>query len=216
MAVCKVAVLVTVLACLGFARDPDAARNFTAMVEGNGYDVEEHSVTTEDGYILTLFRIPGKAGNHGWLKKPAVFMQHGLWDSSFTWIVNGVGKAPAYLMADAGWDVWMGNNRGNYFSWNHTFLSQWSTEYWEFTWQQMAEFDIPAMIDYTLEETGQKALVYVGHSEGTTQMFAKLSETPNFADKINLFIGLAPVASTKHLDSIVIHALSYTPFLEVI
>jgi hypothetical protein len=56
------------------AWDPDAARNFTAICEGRGYAVETHSVTTTDGYILTLFRIPGKIGEIHFLPKPPVFL----------------------------------------------------------------------------------------------------------------------------------------------
>ena len=37
----------------------------------NGYKVEEHMVTTEDGYMLTLHRIPNKNLNES---KPAVFL----------------------------------------------------------------------------------------------------------------------------------------------
>ena len=37
----------------------------------NGYNVEEHMVTTEDGYMLTLHRIPNKNLNES---KPAVFL----------------------------------------------------------------------------------------------------------------------------------------------
>ena len=37
----------------------------------NGYKVEEHMVTTEDGYMLTLHRIPNKNLNKS---KPAVFL----------------------------------------------------------------------------------------------------------------------------------------------
>ena len=36
-----------------------------------GYNVEEHIVTTEDGYMLTLHRIPNKNLNES---KPAVFL----------------------------------------------------------------------------------------------------------------------------------------------
>jgi pimeloyl-ACP methyl ester carboxylesterase len=118
-------------------------------------------------------------------------------------------------MANAGFDVWLGNNRGNALSWNHTFLNRWTTEYWEFTWQDMAAYDLPAMIGYTLNHTRYDKLVYIGHSEGTTQMFAELSDVPEFADKISLFIGLAPVASTRYITSMVLWALSHTPFLEL-
>ena len=37
----------------------DAKRTFYEICEENGFDYEEHKVTTEDGYILTVFRIPG-------------------------------------------------------------------------------------------------------------------------------------------------------------
>jgi hypothetical protein len=58
---------------LASAWDPDANRNFTAMCEGHGYAVETHEVTTEDGYILTVFRIAGKLAEAA-ADKPAVFM----------------------------------------------------------------------------------------------------------------------------------------------
>ena len=51
------------------------------------YPIEAHKVTTEDGYILTIFRIQRK----GSLIKEGlspVLMQHGLMDSSDTWLLN--------------------------------------------------------------------------------------------------------------------------------
>lgn len=48
----------------------------------------------------------------------------------------------------------------------------------------MAEFDLPAMIDYVLKETGQKKLFYIGHSQGTSAAFALLSESPEYNEKV--------------------------------
>jgi len=39
--------------------DPDLSRSFQQIVEQNGFNFEEHRVTTKDGYILKLFRING-------------------------------------------------------------------------------------------------------------------------------------------------------------
>lgn len=39
----------------------------------------------------------------------------------------------------------------------------------------MAEYDLPAAFNYIVSKTGQK-INYIGHSQGTTQMFAALSE----------------------------------------
>ena len=53
-----------------------------------GYPVEVHEVTTSDGYVLTLFRIPyGKSGPTNCIR-PVAFLQHGLLGSSDTFLAN--------------------------------------------------------------------------------------------------------------------------------
>jgi hypothetical protein len=51
-------------------------------------------VTTEDGYILTMHRIPySPASNSSERARPIVFLQHGLISSSVDWVIMGPGKA---------------------------------------------------------------------------------------------------------------------------
>jgi lysosomal acid lipase/cholesteryl ester hydrolase len=48
----------------------------------------------------------------------------------------------------------MGNNRGNYYSTEHTTLSNKSKEYWNFDFEDMGVSDQPAFMDYITKTTG--------------------------------------------------------------
>ena len=59
------------------------------MIQKYGYPVEEHTVKTEDGYLLTHFRIPyGRTGASAGRRRP-VILQHGIASASDTWILMG-------------------------------------------------------------------------------------------------------------------------------
>ena len=123
-------------------------------------------------------------------------MQHGLMASADSWIINEDSISPAFRLAELGYDVWLGNQRGSKYSRRHEYLDPDKMEdlrYWDFSFEQMGDIDAPAQIDYILEKTGQKKLTYLGHSQGTTQMFYGLATNEEyFKDKINSFIALAP------------------------
>lgn len=56
------------------------------------YPAEQHYVTTEDGYILSVVRIPyGRMCSKEKSKGP-IILQHGLFTSSFNWILTGTRK----------------------------------------------------------------------------------------------------------------------------
>lgn len=64
------------------------------LIKKYGYPVESHKVVTSDHYVLTMHRIPH--GKNEFLseneieqkKRPVVFLQHGLFASSFEWMMN--------------------------------------------------------------------------------------------------------------------------------
>ena len=98
------------------------------------------------------------------MSKPPVFMQHGIFDSANCWLMNHSDVAPAFVAARAGYDVWLGNTRGNTFSNSHTTFTQKDYQYWEFDWEQMGKYDIPASLDYITKLTGHQKVAYIGHS----------------------------------------------------
>lgn len=171
---------------------------------------EAHNVTTEDGYILEMHRLFHPNYTHE--VRPAVFLQHGLLSSSEVFVLNG-DNAAAFKIARLGYDVWMGNNRGNQYSRGHVSLNPKNKkdqeQYFDFSFFELAQYDAPAQIDYVREHTGWDKLSYLGHSQGTTQMFTALSEDfGDMKDKINLFIALAPITTLGDSTDKFYHAMS--------
>ncbi|CAL8103712.1 unnamed protein product [Orchesella dallaii] len=123
-------------------------------------------------------------------------------DSS-NWVLNGVNKSLSYLLADACFDVWLGNARGNTYSKRHLRLDPVADKeaFWDFSYHDMGIYDVPANIDYITELTGNDGIYYIGHSMGTTMFWIAMSERPEYNAKIKLMSALAPVAHTEHMIS---------------
>ncbi|KAI8474057.1 MAG: Alpha/Beta hydrolase protein [Monoraphidium minutum] len=184
-----------------------------SLVTPHGYPLEEHFVTTEDGYILRLFRVPHGRGPPPRAAlprppRPVVHLQHGLLGASSDWALNGPGFSLLFILADAGYDVWLGNVRANAYSRNHTTLGFLDPAFWAFTWDDIAGRDLPAMLARELEVAGAESLAYVGHSQGTTVALALLSSQPHWARRIRIAVLLAPVAFATHIESTPLVALA--------
>lgn len=166
--------------------------------------MESHNVETRDGYVLGMFRIPysPKLKNKN-SKKRVAFLMHGFISSSDVWLLSGSDNAIAYVLSDAGYDVWLGNARGNSYSKEHKsiFLGWLSPSFWSFSWEEIADIDLPAMFHYVLDMTGESDLHYVGHSQGTTVYFALLASQPEYNKVIRQGHMLAPVAYMTNIKS---------------
>ena len=183
----------------------DARLNITQLAQKYQYPLEEHTVITNDGYILNLHRIPNhKDARH----KPVVLLMHGILESSVSWLLMGPNKALGYVLADKGYDVWMGNCRGNKHAHTHINLNYTMTEYWEYSWEEIALYDLPAMIDHILAQTGRRTLYYIGHSQGTTIGYVLCSLKPEYNHKIRIMYSLAPVAWMGHVKSPIVRMFS--------
>ncbi|XP_037051234.1 lipase 3-like [Bradysia coprophila] len=170
------------------------------LIKYYGYDAERHEVTTEDGYILTIFRCNSK--NSTQQSKPPVIVQHGILVSSDDFCISPPGQSLAYVLADSGYDVWLANSRGNVYSRRHKTKdpNSWSGDFWNFSWLEMGIYDHPAVIDYILYKTGHSKLYYLGHSQGTTNLLVLLSERPEYNQKIYAASLMAPAVYFSHME----------------
>ncbi|KAJ4314788.1 cholesterol esterase [Neodidymelliopsis sp. IMI 364377] len=188
------------------------AADFTELCELYGYYCEEHIVQTGDGYLLGLHRLGWKRGEEGervnagpgkdGLKKKVVYLHHGLMMNSEVWVcLTERERCLPFELVERGYDVWLGNNRGNKYSKKNIHMAPTDSKFWNFSMDQFAFHDIPDSIGYILETTHQPSLSYIGFSQGTAQAFATLSIHPTLNEKVDVFIALAPAMSPKGVAS---------------
>ncbi|KAF6201466.1 hypothetical protein GE061_003857 [Apolygus lucorum] len=167
-----------------------------ALVQGLGLTYEAHDVVTEDGYVLTLSRIgnPRRNVTHERDRGPPILMVNGLMMQSEAWLVQGNPRHNAALAwLEAGYDIWLGDQRGTLRSRKHIVYNESQDTFWDFTIHEVGVYDLPAFIDFILAATGYPKLVYVGLSLGTTFYFVMCSERPEFQNKIVGSILLMPI-----------------------
>ncbi|CAG7785791.1 unnamed protein product [Allacma fusca] len=168
----------------------EAFLNTPELIEHYNYTHENHSVTTDDGYILQLFRIPHGMNNQ--TGKGPVFIQHGFTCSSDDWLLLDKSDNLPLILADQGYDVWLGNSRGNSYSNKHLRYPETSLKFWDFTFDEMGMYDIPAAFSYILNVTGSEQLNYIGHSMGTMIFFIAMDTHPHLQSKVKRMIAMAP------------------------
>lgn len=181
---------------------PETDMNVTQIIRYNGYPAEEYSVVTDDGYIIYIQRIPsGRNQDPSTGPKPVIFLQHGLLCSSSNWVINLPNEGFAFVLADAGFDVWLGNVRGNTYGLRHVKYPVHSDEFWNFSWDEMASQDLPAMLNFVTNKTSQSSIYYAAHSQGTLMAFAEFSRNKELAKKVKKFFAMGPVATVGHMES---------------
>ena len=85
----------------------------------------------------------------------------------------------------------------------------------------MGQYDQPALFTFVLARTKVQNVTYIGHSQGTAQMFAALSTNCDFfKDKINLAVMLAPITRICNLNAKLIQTIKHidalVPIVEAI
>jgi predicted alpha/beta hydrolase len=111
-----------------------------------------------------LHRLPNPKSPH------VVYFQHGVLDNAVTWVLHGPELGLAQIARDAGYDVFLGDFRGNY----PRRQAEWAQKrsYWDgIGLEGYAYRDIPAFVKNIREVKRAEGLedikiTYVGHSLG--------------------------------------------------
>ncbi|KAJ2864365.1 cholesterol esterase [Coemansia aciculifera] len=216
----------------------DDFTSFAEIVEYWGYPHEDHLVETRDGFILGAHRITGprvfgrgsasqsaegadkQSTSHtppvgGGRVKPVVLFWHGFMLSSECFVCHPdwINILP-FRLAEAGYDVWLGNSRGNKYSYKHMRYAPDDRRFWDFSIDEIANIDVPTTVSYILKETGASSLTYIGFSQGSAQMLMALSRNKELNSQVEHFIALAPASTPRGFhNSIVDYFIKATPHM---
>jgi pimeloyl-ACP methyl ester carboxylesterase len=171
-------------------------------------------VTTDDGYELSLVHIWGdENGNFSPdINGPMLFL-HGFFTDGLAWFdindPDDIGLTSQMWVAS--YDVWIAFKRGTYYSQGHTDPSNYDADatgdptaycnYWDFTYDQIGLYDIPAFLSAIMEirrDSGEglycDKVNIVTHTTGAAELMVTLNEYPSEAAAwfIESIVNLSP------------------------
>ena len=147
----------TFASMLAYAASASEYPRLDKQIDYWGYTWESHNVATDDDYILTAFRVTGNQDGPLNPDKPPVVIIHGSfmdaasWLGSQYWNPEGV-KPFHFMLADAGYDVFLANTRGTEYARQHTtYDPAEDEEYWNFSIIEMGLYDVKGYIELANE-----------------------------------------------------------------
>lgn len=152
-------------------------------------------MTTHDGYILSLQKISSRKDEECKDGIP-VLLQHGLMAEGTTWFLLPPEINLPFNLVENGYQVWIVSSRGTQHSFDHKSLTPADSAYWDWTWQELALYDLPATLQYVRNQTGESPH-YVGHSLGTTIALAGFTKY-QLTTLLRSAVLLCPVAYMGH------------------
>ncbi|XP_070608432.1 lipase member M-like [Erythrolamprus reginae] len=188
--------------------NPEHLMNISEIIQYWGYPSEEYEILTSDGYYLKVNRIPNGINSPEKTEpKPVVILVSGVVTEGRSWLLNLPSNSLGFVLADAGYDVWLLNNRGTSWSRRHQNLTIDQEEFWNFSFHEMGIYDIPAAINFILNKTKQDSLYYIGHSQGASIGLITFSAFPQLAQKTKLLMCLAPPSTLEDFKGMIKYIL---------
>ncbi|PPD83324.1 hypothetical protein GOBAR_DD19739 [Gossypium barbadense] len=157
------------------------------------------NVQTKDGYLLALQRVSSRSGDLKVQQGHPVLLQHGLFMAGDAWFLDSTEQSLGFILADQGFDVWVGNVRGTRWSHGHISLLDTDKEFWEWSWQELALYDLAEMLHYIHAITSSKIFI-VGHSQGTIMSLAALTQ-PDIVEMVEAAALLSPISYLEHVSA---------------
>ena len=178
-------------------------------------NLEEATVTTDDRYVNSLWRLTSK--NQSNRNGKSVILQHGLLDGAFSFLILAEDSLPKKL-CEEGYTVYLPYIRGTQFSRSHLdYDSTLTSKYWDFSFDHMAQYDVPANIKYVKNRDGVEKVYYIGHSQGTLTFFLAYMNNPEFMEQnVAKFVSLGTVPNVNNAPHFLIKLFEKSKILNLI
>ena len=189
--------------------------DYKSYITNLNLNLEEVEIITEDRYINTIWILTSKdrLNRNG----ESLVLQHGLLDGAFTWLILGQDSL-AKKLCEEGYIVYLPYVRGTQFSRSHLdYDSSLNSEYWEFSFDEIAQYDLPAVINYIKERDKVEKVTYIGHSQGTLIYFLSYMNNPEFLEKnIKKYVALGTVPNVNNATHFLIKLFEKSGILNLI
>ncbi|RZC32270.1 Abhydrolase 1 domain containing protein, partial [Asbolus verrucosus] len=173
--------------------NPDVDLGVPELIKKYTGNLQSYNVTTEDGYILTVFRV-FKQNPIG-----VILLQPPISAGSIAWTSDG-NQSLAFTLWNMGYDVWLTNHRGASYSRKHVYLTDTDPQYWDYSFHEIATYDFEVQFELIRNETNNSRIIYVGYSMSATEALIYASLKPEEAQNfIKSFILIAPTSKFLRL-----------------
>ena len=189
--------------------------DYKSFISNLNLDLEEATVVTKDRYVNSIWILSSNdpLNRNG----KSVILQHGLLDGAWTWLILGQDSL-AKKLCEEGYRVYLPYIRGTQFSRSHLdYDSSLNSDYWDFSFDQIAEYDIPAIINYIKERDQVEQVYYIGHSQGTLTYFLSYMDDPEFMEKnVKKFVALGTVPNVNNAPHFLIKLFQKSKILNIL
>ncbi|XP_060867445.1 uncharacterized protein LOC132942812 [Metopolophium dirhodum] len=165
-------------------------------IKNSGYPLKMYEYQTEDHFMLGMERIPYSKYGNKTIGKPVILLS-GMFATSIVYVSHN--KSLGYLLSDAGFDVWLFNYRVTGMSKKIKdprtgIVPKLSSLNWDYSFHELAIYDLPAAIDLVISVTGYSKVDVGGVSLGGTIPLITLAERPEYNKKVRNLVLMAPAS----------------------